>query len=693
MSSVQNPVMNGFTILSAPPLGAYNDMPSPAMLGMQPPSMFMQPTIPLPGMSSIPGMGITQVMASPFTQFVNGMPWQPTTPSTSPSVSDHPCQGNGGSGCGCGGSCTGKSSTTTNGSQTQPKTTTGKNISTNPEIKIPQLEMPMLGDMLPIDFDFNRDILNRTPGSALQMTVTDQKGTRDIVSSSVAKDGSMQIKVKSARDLKKKVNLLFTPKGQNIWQIGNGISTKDVILPSYVSLDLLTNIAWASYLADGWTIDKIKKTLDKSIISPVSSNTTQFYSPSKNIVPSSQTFFPQINTTLPTPKWSPQLPIPPSTPVKIPTLPNTPYTLYSLRPSTLDTPMTQQKTMCITHDLVCTDINLGIGKIVFHNGGSTLPRYVPCVGEINVDVLDCCKQHDVNMWCATDPFSLAIANANVVACITSKINSAESSAYSGANFWCQLVQFFKGILDDLLGAISELITVIVHLIGDVLVVALGVINALIEAGTLGALKIIPDSWYSTILQVFGFVLSPDLTNFDGRNSDSCLCGGNVPTTICSTQSTDTNPCRDVCKEMGDSENCYNCHWLCQYDQDGKRLPGKIFDRGPNDSSGNPVQNCCPGTDSSCPAYTQQQEDPCPKCWDCQYHCTPGAYGYPVLDTNPYGPQNMPCCYGGYGGLGDCPYCQHCTYECGYTDDTGLCRTIAFPFNGFFSTYCQLDFWL
>ncbi len=107
---MQNPVINSGTIISsnpgnrpsiAIPSGAYNNsMPVMGnMLGIQSPSMFMQPTFLSPG---IPSMDLPQGIAQPFTQFVNGMPMQQSIPSVGASITDHPCQGKGG--CGCGGS-------------------------------------------------------------------------------------------------------------------------------------------------------------------------------------------------------------------------------------------------------------------------------------------------------------------------------------------------------------------------------------------------------------------------------------------------------------------------------------------------------------------------------------------------------------------------------------------------------------
>ena len=65
-----------------------------------------QPTFITSGLPT--NLGVTNTggfVAQPFTMFVNGAPPQPTN-AVNISPSDHPCQGKGGSECGCGGTCT-----------------------------------------------------------------------------------------------------------------------------------------------------------------------------------------------------------------------------------------------------------------------------------------------------------------------------------------------------------------------------------------------------------------------------------------------------------------------------------------------------------------------------------------------------------------------------------------------------------
>ena len=84
-------------------MGKWPDMPMPALkaqaISNMPPVMNMT-GVQIPAMSN----GITNVGFSPILM---GTPWQMPMPLTNLTPSDHPCQGKGGSSCGCGGSCTG----------------------------------------------------------------------------------------------------------------------------------------------------------------------------------------------------------------------------------------------------------------------------------------------------------------------------------------------------------------------------------------------------------------------------------------------------------------------------------------------------------------------------------------------------------------------------------------------------------
>src|SRR4051812_46047112 len=105
MPTIQSMPTNSFSVF--PPQGnsyalAGSEMPSSVLNNVQlpgtsfygvqsaVPSMF----IPSPGWTANQGIGSGQIITQPFTQFVDGV-----------RVSEHTCEGNGGSECGCGGSC------------------------------------------------------------------------------------------------------------------------------------------------------------------------------------------------------------------------------------------------------------------------------------------------------------------------------------------------------------------------------------------------------------------------------------------------------------------------------------------------------------------------------------------------------------------------------------------------------------
>src|SRR5689334_8499537 len=99
MPSIQNPFANTATILStAPGNMAAMQGANAQMLGIMPQQANSS------AISMNPGIDLYGGMAMPFTQFVNGVP-AVQTQVTSGSASDHPCKGNGGKDCGCGGSC------------------------------------------------------------------------------------------------------------------------------------------------------------------------------------------------------------------------------------------------------------------------------------------------------------------------------------------------------------------------------------------------------------------------------------------------------------------------------------------------------------------------------------------------------------------------------------------------------------
>src|SRR5579872_6375421 len=88
MPETQTPMLNGHTIILTPPSGSYDNLQG------APPIMFIHPDAAYAGWAMKPAVNTPQIVLQPFTQFANAIP-QPY----------HPCNGNGGSKCSCGGNC------------------------------------------------------------------------------------------------------------------------------------------------------------------------------------------------------------------------------------------------------------------------------------------------------------------------------------------------------------------------------------------------------------------------------------------------------------------------------------------------------------------------------------------------------------------------------------------------------------
>lgn len=255
------------------------------------------------------------------------------------------------------------------------------------------------------------------------------------------------------------------------------------------------------------------------------------------------------------------------------------------------------------HDLVCTFPYEGVvtedGRIYF---------YVFClftVEKIEINAIDCCKKHDIKLWCSESNMGAAGADELVLECFSSAIINQTLSKLSPACGW------FIG----------------------------GYAQVLVIATTLYAVLAVLVAWW------VNFFHSETLIGYGGRNRDSCLCGGNVPTSFCSDR------CRDACAAAGKKADCGNCSWACDYDiETGKALGYKHI----------PPKNgmpCCPGTETWClPKPIKPLEWVCPDrgkgCFDCKYVCdvcyeyhwkfcpNPGV-GKIRLDKA----DNVPCCKG------------------------------------------------
>jgi len=254
------------------------------------------------------------------------------------------------------------------------------------------------------------------------------------------------------------------------------------------------------------------------------------------------------------------------------------------------------------HDIQC---NLPLKGVVTSDGRFYM--YVYClwhVERIEINALDCCKEHDIAMFCAENDWGAVAADLAVVACFTGKIID---QSLGKLNPWC-------GVF---MGGYAQLLVQI----------AAGFI--------LGALL--------SFVAFLGH--DNDLIGYGGRNRDSCLCGGSVPTKACN------DPCLDLCKRAGKKANCGDCKWACDYDKetgiarDYKLLPPK---------NGKP---CCPGTEDRClPRPSLPLKQNCPdrakECYDCKWVCegcskydpkfclNPGVYT-PVLEKA----DDVDCCKG------------------------------------------------
>ncbi len=439
------------------------------------------PPVPTPAMSglAVNSNGSLVSMLPPVTDWFSPVAQSPAvqTPAA------HPCQSGGD--CGCGGTCGGASKTTVRtSSSTLPTNSTSRTTGS----KLIPRNIPSLSSFSPVtslaDFDFKRDVLSRAPGCGIVLSSHNQFGVvANNCEVAVQPDGSMTMAIASAA---KGTNISVTlkPLGNEQWEIGNGISTRTAYIPDIMPLEVLATIGWASYVGNQMFADKM---LSKSSNYNASSGTTVEQIFSNPVILSNPTSNPP-------------------------------------------------QTLCITHDLVCSNISfLGLNLISFTQNQTSVQQQVPCLGEINVNVEDCCKQHDVSIWCSQTENDLAAANLAVIACITAKVIAARQEAFwsikwTWGTFLCKLtnsvVELFSDIVDVAGGVLLEILTALADLVGEALATVLGLLS----------LGQVPQSLLQSILGTSEAILSPDLWDYDGSHAQSCLCRGTVPTTQCSEQS-------------------------------------------------------------------------------------------------------------------------------------------------------------
>jgi hypothetical protein len=159
-----------------------------------------------------------------------------------------------------------------------------------------------------------------------------------------------------------------------------------------------------------------------------------------------------------------------------------------------------EKDMCINHDMICSFGLLSEkGNPIAKTGGRYLKFSIPYFVDFKIDLIDCCENHDINLWCAESRAAVAYYNELLIKCFQTNI------VYQT---WEQLPLFWKLLgFGTFLGLLLSFNVVLEILAG--IGIAIG------EATTGDPPR---DIYY----------------NFDKSqgHQKSCLCGGNVPTYVC-----------------------------------------------------------------------------------------------------------------------------------------------------------------
>ncbi len=209
-------------------------------------------------------------------------------------------------------------------------------------------------------------------------------------------------------------------------------------------------------------------------------------------------------------------------------------------PNTPTGPRVPGDAVCINHDLECT--LGGLGKFY-------LMVDVPCKGRVVVDgAQDCCREHDIHWWCASNYAEKMAADAEVAACMGLK---ALETIYQELPWWCWIVLTPPaiGVLALLLSAAFTLLVTLILWIGA-------------------------HDWKGTGL-IGG-----------GHEANSCLCGGDVPTYQCDHPEDGLLCDRPPVRHGGSGEACYECYYYMH--------PTKHSCFLQTDPTGK-CPECCPGT--------------------------------------------------------------------------------------------------
>lgn len=310
---------------------------------------------------------------------------------------------------------------------------------------------------------------------------------------------------------------------------------------------------------------------------------------------------------------------------------------------------------CIIHDLVCTSPTEAGLPPIFTSDQKHIIFWAPFIGSYSVDISSCCFNHDIACWCAHNLGDVMLANFNVINCV---LESIIAGAWTALGQELSHMSGLKRVLGSIIGPALVAAWQILLLTGDISgVPLLAVLYAAFNVGYDGFLY----DWLTK---------NPCYANFDHSHDDSCLCGGTKPTVQCSNNNkwTGYDGCVDICKLAGDSENCFNCGWVC----DG--LGYAVWT--PDAPSG---QYCCPGTGTDC---ISESSTPAPNCCiSCNWNCNQATDGswFWALDPSQTGAN---CCNSapsysvdaGSGVPATGQYCG-CNYVW-YCDDGGVCQLAA-----------------
>ena len=151
--------------------------------------------------------------------------------------------------------------------------------------------------------------------------------------------------------------------------------------------------------------------------------------------------------------------------------------------------------MCINHDMGCT------AEPIITMGGK-LKLWFMCAGFFEVDVYECCYHHDTAMWCSSGLEASALLGVRLITCFEEKIIDKYLEESS------PLCAFFGLPL----------------LISSIIVSLPIILSPFIGAG-------------------MHFTTGSEYRNKDNSHSDSCLCGGDLPTVCCGGYD---GACRDEC---------------------------------------------------------------------------------------------------------------------------------------------------